>query len=243
MKRVYSQFLLPENRSPHETPKVKKLSLAKVQERGFETKLNEKIQRLDLKSKERIKLITERLPKTRNSSIETIKLAPQLDTKAAAHVVRPDISNRLSTEHLPINSLTQVTTGVHEQDLLLREAVGLRNIGKSTIDLPKTIKDLDDLYHKHLWYLRVDQLIGDETKTQTVNSKNVLTTVGQVASADKKLPRVPSATKLNMLSEQVTDILTPVKHQLPLHEKNNKSHRSKQLPDTTDSSFGRPSNR
>ena len=51
-----------------------------------------------------------------------------------------------------------------------------------------------------------------------------------MVSADKKLPRLPSATKLNMLSEQTTNTLAPLKHSIPLVVGGVKSN-------------GRPSNR
>jgi len=46
--------------------------------------------------------------------------------------------------------LTKVTTGNYNQDIFLKNAVGLKTIGKSILDLPVTINDFESIYDKYL---------------------------------------------------------------------------------------------
>jgi hypothetical protein len=43
-------------------------------------------------------------------------------------------------------SVTKLTTGNAEQDLMLRSSLGLHHVGRSVLALPATVQDLEDLY-------------------------------------------------------------------------------------------------
>jgi hypothetical protein len=59
-------------------------------------------------------------------------------------------------------SQTKLTTGNSEYDFLLRESLGIMNIGKTVLDLPSTIVSFEQLHQKYLQDLKVLDSIEEE---------------------------------------------------------------------------------